>query len=80
MEILRFAAENIYRLLNVLLMKANGEPREVIEKANEERKEFFNKNEMRFQPYADGFFVNMITGGIIDCQKTGIYAATNKED
>lgn len=74
MEILRFVAENVLRLLNVLILKIEGGSEEEIEAADSSRKEFFNRREMRFNTYADGFYVNMITDGIIACEKTGIYA------
>ena len=45
-----------------------------IEEANKERKDFFNKNEERFQSYADGFYVNMIVDGIVAQKQLGIYA------
>lgn len=40
---------------------------------------FFNERELRFQPYADGFYVNMITDGIVACEKTGIYASAQDD-
>ena len=68
MEILRFAAENILRLVDVLILKIRGRPEEEIAAADAARKEFFNRREMRFQPYADGFYVNLITDGIVACE------------
>lgn len=74
MEILRFLAENLIRLLNVLVLKIEGEDEEKIKAADLERKAYFNANEKRFQPYADGFYVNMIVDGIVAAREVGIYA------
>lgn len=74
LAILRFVAENIKNVVTVLVMKIEGRDREEIEQANLRRKEFFNRGEVRFQPYADGFYVNMIVDGIIDAKAIGIYA------
>ena len=56
-----------------------GEVKAEIEAADKDRKDFYNQNEMRFQPYADGFYVNMITDGLVMAQKTGIYADSGKK-
>ena len=45
-----------------------------IEKADKLRKKFFADGEMRFQPYVDDFYQNMIVDGIIAAEKVGIYA------
>lgn len=74
LAILRFTAENVLRLLNVLVLKIEGADEEKIKAADKERKDFFNKNELRFQPFADGFYVNMIVDGIIAAKEVGIYA------
>ena len=74
LAILRFTAENVRRLTDVLVLKLQGASESEIRAADEERKKFFNKNELRFQPYADGFYVNMIVDGLIESEKTGIYA------
>ena len=79
MEILRFAADNILKLIDVLILKIEGKPEEEIAAADAERKEFFNRRELRFQPYADGFFVNMITDGIVASEKSGIYTESGNE-
>ena len=79
LDILRFAAENTLRLVNVLVLKLQGATEKSIEEADKERKDFFNRNEMRFQPYADGFYVNMITNGLIEAEKTGLYATKIKK-
>lgn len=78
MAILRFAAENVKRLVKTIILKTTGADKSAVEEAEEERKRFFNEGEMRFQPYADGFFVNMITDGIVNCQKTGLYSINTK--
>ena len=52
---------------------------EEIAEADKRRKVFFNERELRFQPYADGFYVNMITDGIVACEKTGIYASAQDD-
>ena len=74
MGILRFAAGNVLRFLNVMILKLCGADKEKIAEADKERKEFFNSHEMRFQPYADGFYINLIIDGLIASQQTGIYA------
>lgn len=74
LAILRFAAENILRLAGVLELKITGADEAEIRAADEERKAFFNRNELRFQPYADGFYVNMIVDGIVSAKEVGIYA------
>ena len=79
LDILRFAAENTLRLVNVLVLKLQGATEKSIEEADKERKDFFNRNEMRFQPYADGFYVNMITNGLVEAEKTGLYATKIKK-
>lgn len=73
MKILRFMAENAVRFINVLVLKLRGAPEEEIRKADKERKNYFNVNELRFQPYADGFYINMILDGIIETKKMEIY-------
>jgi len=57
-----------------LLLKIEGADKEEIEKADKKRKEFFNKNELKFQPFADGFYVNMIVDGIVSAKEVEIYA------
>jgi hypothetical protein len=79
MAILEFAAENTLRLVRVLSMKLKNAEQAEIEKADKDRKDFYNQNEMRFQPYADGFYVNMITDGLVMAQKTSIYAESGKK-
>ena len=74
LAVLGFAANNVAKFLNVLILKTEGAPPEETARAEEERKRYFNSNEMRFQPYADGFYVNMITEGLIASRETGIYA------
>lgn len=74
LALLRFVAENILRLARVLELKITGAADAEIAAANEERKDFFNRNELRFQPYADGFYVNMIVDGIVSAKEVGIYA------
>ena len=60
--------------LCVIMLQIEGADKKKIEEANKERKDFFNKNEERFQPYADGFYVNMIVDGIVAQKQLGIYA------
>ena len=79
MEILRFMAENVLNLVEVLVLKIEGRSEEEIAEADKRRKVFFNERELRFQPYADGFYVNMITDGIVACEKTGIYASAQDD-
>lgn len=74
LAILRFTAENVRRMTDVLVLKLQGASESAIRAADEERKKFFNENELRFQPYADGFYVNMIVDGLIESEKTGLYA------
>ena len=74
LAILRFAAENTLRLVNVLVLRITGADKEKIEKAEAERKQFFEAGELRFQPYVDGFYENLIVGGIVAAQSVGIYA------
>ena len=74
LAVLGFAANNVAKFLNVIILKTEGAPPEETARAEEERKRYFNSNEMRFQPYADGFYVNMITEGLIASRETGIYA------
>lgn len=74
LAVLRFAAENTLRVVDVLVLQITGADEEKVRKADEERKKFFNDGEMRFQPYVDGFYENMIVDGIIAAKKIGIYA------
>ena len=74
LAILRFTAENVRRMTDVLVLKLQGASETAIRAADAERKKFFNENELRFQPYADGFYVNMIVDGLIESEKTGLYA------
>jgi len=74
LALLKFLVENVLRLLNVIVLQIEGSDKQKIEKANKERKDFFNKNEIHFQPYADGFYVNMIVDGIVAQKQLGIYA------
>lgn len=74
LEILRFTAENALRTAEVLILKEEGAPAGQVQEAAAARRRFFNENELRFQPYADGFYVNMITDGFIDAKEVGIYA------
>ncbi len=74
LAILRFTAENVRRMTDVLVLKLQGASESAIRAVDEERKKFFNENELRFQPYADGFYVNMIVDGLIESEKTGLYA------
>lgn len=76
MEILYFAVNHILRIINVLILKIEGGSEEAIQAADEERKNYFNSRELRFQPYADGYLINMITDGLIACEKTGIYGSS----
>ncbi len=79
MEILRFLANDCLRLLNVLILKIEGRSEEEIAAADEERKRYFNERELRFQPYVDGYMHNMITDGVVSCQKIGIYGTREEE-
>ena len=72
LAILKFTAENILHLTEVLTGILTGAPEEKVAAANEKRKRFFNQSELRFQPYADGFYVNMIVDGIVAMKKIGI--------
>ena len=74
LSLLKFLLENVLRLVNVIVLQIEGADKEKIEKANKERKDFFNKNEKYFQPFADGFYVNMIVDGIVAQKQLGIYA------
>lgn len=74
LSVLRFALENTFGIVNCLILKANGATQSELEKEEEKRVEFFNRNEARFQLYADGFYFNMITKGIVKSEKVGIYA------
>jgi len=74
LALLGFMLKNVQNLIEVLVLKAEGADADVIAKANAARKQFFNSNELRFQPYADGFYVNMIVDGIVDATEVGIYA------
>lgn len=65
LAILQFVMENTLRLLDVLILKLEGGEGEALEKAERDRKDFFNKWEIRFQPYADGFYVNMIMDAVV---------------
>ncbi len=77
MAILQFAVNHILRIVTVLILKIEGASEEEIEEANEERKRYFNEREMRFQSYVDGYLFNMVVDGLIDCEQTGIYGATD---
>ncbi len=77
MEILYFAVNHILRIINVLILKIEGASEESINAADEERKNYFNTRELRFQPYVDGYLFNMITDGLIACEKTGIYGPSD---
>jgi hypothetical protein len=74
LELLKFMLENTYNLVKVLLLKIEGAGKEEIEKADKKRKEFFNNHELKFQTFADGFYVNMIVDGIVSAKEVGIYA------
>ena len=74
LAILRFAAENTLRLVNVLVLRITGADKEKIEKAEAERKQFFEAGELRVQPYVDGFYENLSVGGIVAAPSAGIYA------
>lgn len=74
LALLRFVAENLLRLARVLELKIEGADEEELKRADEERKAYFNRNEMRFQPYADGFYVNLIVDGIVSMKEVGIFA------
>ncbi|MBQ7164368.1 MAG: hypothetical protein IJR61_03460, partial [Clostridia bacterium] len=74
LKILHFVVSNVYRAVKVIVLKEENAPREEIEKADAERKNYFNSRELEFQPYADGFYVNMIVDGIIEAKAVGIYA------
>lgn len=74
LAILRFAAENILRFVNVLVLQLEGADEAAINAAEAERHKFFNDGELRFQPYVDGFYQNMIVGGLVSDHKTGIFA------
>lgn len=74
LSVLRFALENTFGIVNCLILKANGATQSELEKEEDKRVEFFNRNEARFQLYADGFYFNMITKGIVKSEKVGIYA------
>jgi hypothetical protein len=73
LALLQFMLQNVQNLIEVLLLKATGADEKALAEANARRKRFFNENEMRFQPYADGFYVNMIVDGIVDAKEVGIY-------
>ena len=74
LAILRFAAQNALNVVNVLVLQLTGADGDEIEKADKLRKKFFADGEMRFQPYVDDFYQNMIVDGIIAAEKVGIYA------
>lgn len=74
LQLLRFVAENLLRVANVLRLKIEGADEQAIRAADEERRSYFNRNELRFQPYADGFYVNLIVDGILDIKEVGVYA------
>ena len=74
LAILRFAAENTLNIVNVLVLQLTGADENSVKKADEKRKKFFNDGELRFQPYVDDFYQNMIVDGIIAAKKVGIYA------
>ena len=74
LAILRFAAENTLNIVNVLVLQLTGADANSVKKADEKRKKFFNDGELRFQPYVDDFYQNMIVDGIIAAKKVGIYA------
>ena len=74
LAVLKFVVGNVIRLVRVIMLQIEGADKKKIEEANKERKDFFNKNEERFQPYADGFYVNMIVDGIVAQKQLGIYA------
>jgi len=73
--VLKFALENVLSIVSEIILKADGADETTLARAEEKRKEFFNKNEEKFQLFVDGFYFNMITEGIIKSQKVGIYAA-----
>ncbi len=74
LAVLRFAAENALRLANVLKLKLSGAEKTAVAEADRERKDFFNRNELRFQRYADGFYVNLIVDGLVESKDVGIYS------
>ncbi len=74
LAILRFTVENVLRLVRVLVLKIEKAPADEIARADEERVKFYNDNELRFQPFTDGFYVNLIVGGIVKSKCVGIYA------
>jgi len=80
MEILKFAAENLTRLLTVLILMTEGADEAIIAEANKDRKDYFNRLEMRYQPYADGFYVNMITDGIVSSSESAAYDVQRREE
>lgn len=75
LSVLKFALENVLSIVSEIILKADGADETTLAIAEEKRKEFFNKNEEKFQLFVDGFYFNMITEGIIKSQKVGIYAA-----
>lgn len=74
LSILEFALKNTLGIVECLITKANGAEPDFLEKEESKRMDFFNRNERKFQPYVDGFYFRMITEGIVNSKKTGIYA------
>ncbi len=74
LELLKFLLENVKRLIKVLLLKLTGADKALIAEADKDRIDFYRRNELRFQPYTDGFYVNLIVNGIVNSEQIGIYA------
>lgn len=74
LKILAFLARNTLYFVKVLLLKAQGVPKEQSQAAEQAFKEHIYQNEMRFQPYFDEFYTERILMGLIESRDTGIYA------
>ena len=66
LELLRFLLENLLKMMQVIIAKVKQENEDIIKLLMQERVEFFNLNEKKFQPYVDGFYFLRITESMME--------------
>jgi hypothetical protein len=74
LELLRFLLKFSIQLSEIIIAKEDESTKLTAENLRMKMKKWVDNNELRFQPYFDGFYINMIIDGLIKKQETKIYA------